>query len=250
MPHFGSSALLALSLTATTILLSGCDLMLRGYVESSLGHTQSCGYHVNLLPCGGTSISPERRIRYLAITGTLTFDGIPVVYDELLQVKDVVARTRDSDVYRATSLPTTNRDLIAKRVGKGALAMRIFLPKQDESFVWDGAPAALISRLDDGRTVLQFFWRDDPESSKHGQWFKSVGDFAGADARIKVTEPPRFCWVEPTEKIEAESEAQAKNTPVRTVFWPISFWRYPVASNLEAYPKMPSPAACVPSGES
>jgi hypothetical protein len=244
-------ALPSAALLVTTALgISGCDLMLRGYVESSLGHHQSCRYGLNLSPCAGTSIAPERRIRYLAITGTLSLDGIPVVYNELLQVKDVVSRTRASDVYRATSLPQTNRDLIAKRVGKGALAMRIFLPKQDDSFAWDGTPRGLESQRDDGPTVLQFYWKDDPESPKRRRWFKSVDDFAQPDAPIQVIEPLRFCWIEPTPDVAAESAAQAENTPVRTAFFPRIFWRYPVADGLEAYPKLPSPAECSQSAES
>jgi hypothetical protein len=239
MPHFGSSALLALSLTATTILLSGCIVSGNG---GKVWLSDTCDFL-----CSETVINATNRVEYVKVTGTLTFDGLPVVYDELIRFSYATGTFRDGRQPPPIWAPVLNRERILKPVGKGVLSLRVLIPKDRETYVWDGSAAALETvGIWPDVPLLKFSWIEDTTAPRILETYETASYFQRPDSRIKVTAPLHFSRVEPTPEIAAQSEAQAKATPVSPQLWsrfgaPVAL--YPVPRKI--WSKAPEVAAFI-----
>jgi len=225
--RFGRFARPAIVL-ATTVLLSGCvDL-------------PYCRFF-----CDSPMVNAHRQVDYLKITGVLTFDGTPVVYDERVKITHDETILLNGDRYLSNVV--LNRERILKSVGKGVLSLRVLIPKDRETYVWDGSAATL-------ETVgiwpdvprLQFSWIEDAAAPRILETYETASYFQRPDSRIKVMAPLHFSRVEPTPEIAAQSEAQAKAAPVSPQLWsrfgaPVAL--YPVPRKI--WSKAPEVAAFI-----
>ena len=210
-PCFKRSAQIAVVLLA--ICLSGC-YRIGGHGKSSIAFVKTC-----YVLCDETVINAENRVEYVKVTGALTFDGAPVVYDEVIRLSYTTGTYRDGRQPPPMSGPMLNRDRIVKRVGQGALALDVLIPAKNETVTWDGSAASPAEEARPERLRLQFRWIDDATTPHVLERYESISYFQRSDARIKVIEPLRFSRGEPTPEIENRSAEQATNTLVSTDLW-------------------------------
>jgi hypothetical protein len=191
----------------TAVLLSGCIVSGNG---GKVWLSETCNFL-----CDETVIGAEKRVEYVRVTGTLTFDGTPVAYDEFIRLSYTAGTRRDGIL--VASGAAYNRDRIVKQVGNGVLSLDVISPRD---YVWDGSAAALETagiRPDVPR--LRFRWISNTTTPAILETYETASYFQRPDSRIKVKEPLRFSLTDPTPEIEALSEAQAKLMLVPPRIW-------------------------------
>jgi len=237
MPSRAGRSALLVAVVVTAFFLSGCVSGSGGKVWLS----DTCDFL-----CGETVINAENRVQYVKVTGAITFDGEPVLYDELVRLSYTTGTRRDGEGAPLMWSVVLNRERILKSVGRGALSLDVLIPKVNEAYVWDGSAAALEMSNTPDYPSLHFRWIDDATAPRILETYETASYFQRSDARIRVTEPLRFTRIEPTPAIEALSDAQAKNTLVPAQVWsrfgaPVAL--YPVPR--EIWSKVPDVAAFI-----
>jgi hypothetical protein len=192
------------------LLLSGCGEML-------VGRDFACQHNFNTIPCAGDEVGVHEKIRYQHLTGTITFDGQPLHYDELRKWRyRTTTRLAAADTH--AYLPVDDGPVV-KPLGSGALSLGLPDTK-GTPLSWEGPTSNL--RGWEGRPFVDFRWLDDRAHPTRVEVFDTVAYLQSTEARLKVTEPLRTAWLEPTPELDAawKQQMEARRRAERDARWP------------------------------
>jgi len=202
------------------LLLAGYMFVLGGCGEMMLGRDYACEHRFNTFPCGGEDVAVKEEIRYLKITGAVSFDGRVVEYDELLQAKyRTVTRLAAADAH---DVLLSDRKLVVKPVGTGSLALLV--PSQvpgevdGKTVAWNGPDDTLHAPGKRPPYVL-FRWMDDPSRPTRVEEYDSLEYLRSSTARLKIKGPFRFTWLKSTPELDAEWRTQAEAPRQAATAW-------------------------------
>jgi hypothetical protein len=199
------------------VWLAGGALLLSGCGEMLVGRDLACRHNWNTIPCAGDEIGAHEQIRYQRLTGTITFDGQPLHYDELRKWR-YRATTRLAAADTHAYLPVEDGPIV-KPVGSGALSLGLPDTK-GAPLSWEGPTSML--RGWENRPFVDFRWLDDRVHPTRVEVYDTVAYLQSPDARLKVTEPLRTVWLEPTPELDAtwKQQAEARSRTEQDARWP------------------------------